>query len=968
MFNRLLANQSGLIHPVLPWKENWIKFAWFSRLSIRMQFFLLALVLAIPAAGMLAWFLSLTLQHTQQEAQANVQAQAKAIAANLSLMLYEQETLLSRLAERPSFKSMDVRGMRVLVNELTDIHPELYSVGVHDTTGRAIYSNQLDTGSLPSWLKQGINREQFAAGDAYLEPANARWTSMLTAPIRNDAGTVHGIINLSLDLLTLNERIFHGIAPNAMIAVLDRDKKILLRSSESASYIGKTALTSAERKKFIHTEGFFYAKGLDGVQRLYSFVTIPGVEWQVFAGLPEEDVFANYRHTLKSMLGLGLGLLLLTLFLAWRIGLAVVKPIADLSATATSVATGANAARASIAGPIEVAAVAQQFNRMLDARDRSDAALRLSEENLEITLQSIGEAVIATDAAGLVTRMNSAAERLTGWCFADAIGQPLHQVFHVINAQTRERCINPVQVVMEQGDVVGLTSHAALITRDGRECNIFDRTSLIRGVDGKIVGVVLVFSDVTESYRAQETLASTVVLLDRIGEMARIGGWGLDVPTMSPTWTLQTCRIHDIDPPVTPTFEQSIQYFAYEARPIIRHVIQDAIQNATPWDLELPLITAKGRHIWARVQGAAVVENGKVVRLVGAFQDITQHKLAEDGLRESEAQSQALINAIPDIIFTNRRNGEFLAVHAKKPSILLTQTETFLHRKIDEILPKPIADLFMKGFADALNSNSMRELNYTFTTDEGVRHYEARVVPLIEDTVISIIRDVTAQKQAELGLQASLHEKVGLLNEVHHRVKNNLQVITSLLRLESGRSAQSEIKSVLSDMQGRVRSMALLHESLYRSGIFASVDLGAYLQQLANQSFRTLAPKSDAIRLELDLASVNVEMDQATPCGLLVNELISNCFKHGFPDGRGGDVRLELSRVADGPQVQLRVSDSGVGLPGDFESKLDKSLGLQLVYDLTRQLRATLEIQKVSRCAFTITFTPEEPKAFTQST
>ena len=193
-------------------------------------------------------------------------------------------------------------------------------------------------------------------------------------------------------------------------------------------------------------------------------------------------------------------------------------------------------------------------------------------------------------------------------------------------------------------------------------------------------------------------------------------------------------------------------------------------------------------------------------------------------------------------------------------------------------------------------------------------------------------------------------------------MKNNLQVITSLLRLEARRSAQPDTQSVLVEMQGRIMAMALLHESLYTSGRFAAVDLGAYLAQLTTQLFRVLVAESDAVQLHLDLASVHVEMDQAMPCGLLVNELVSNCVKHGFPVGRKVRSPGRAALVDGGRQVRLRVSDTGVGLPEDFDAKRASSLGLQLVSDLAGQLGGALDIGPGPAAVFTVTFPVAEPK------
>jgi two-component sensor histidine kinase len=222
------------------------------------------------------------------------------------------------------------------------------------------------------------------------------------------------------------------------------------------------------------------------------------------------------------------------------------------------------------------------------------------------------------------------------------------------------------------------------------------------------------------------------------------------------------------------------------------------------------------------------------------------------------------------------------------------------------------------------------------------------------------IRDITDRRRAEVALLASLHEKEALLKEVHHRVKNNLQVITSLLRLETSRAAEPSTKLVLRDMQGRIRSMALLHETLYRSGNFARVDLAGYLRQLATQLFRVQNTEPSRIHLTIDLAPAPVDIDQAIPCGLVVNELLTNSLKYAFADGRAGEVRLGLERNEDG-EIRLTVIDTGAGLPHDFEARRHRSLGLQLVSDLVRQLAGTLEIGPGPGASFTAVFRPHNP-------
>ncbi len=217
--------------------------------------------------------------------------------------------------------------------------------------------------------------------------------------------------------------------------------------------------------------------------------------------------------------------------------------------------------------------------------------------------------------------------------------------------------------------------------------------------------------------------------------------------------------------------------------------------------------------------------------------------------------------------------------------------------------------------------------------------------------------DVSDRRSHAQALELSLKDKEALLKEVHHRVKNNLQVVTSLLRMEGRRSTLTEIKDVLGDMQGRIRSMALLHGLLYQSGTYAVVNLGDYVKELAGQAFSSQVRNNGSVQLKFDIASVQVDMDQAMHCGLLVNELVSNCLKHGFPDGHTGVVTVRVQPAPDGKLWQLRVTDTGVGPPPDFKEKFSDSLGLQLITDLADQLEGALEMTSFPARGLEVTVT-----------
>jgi two-component sensor histidine kinase len=230
--------------------------------------------------------------------------------------------------------------------------------------------------------------------------------------------------------------------------------------------------------------------------------------------------------------------------------------------------------------------------------------------------------------------------------------------------------------------------------------------------------------------------------------------------------------------------------------------------------------------------------------------------------------------------------------------------------------------------------------------------------------MLGIAADITARKQAEDALQqaleqikSSLHEKEVLLKEIHHRVKNNMQVITSLLSLQSKTIVDKHALAVFQDSQNRVKSMALIHETLYQSKDLSRINFAEYLQKLVAHVSRSYRIRPDAVKINVKVDNVSLPIDTAVPCGLIINELASNSLKYAFPADTGGEVNISFGH-ADARYV-LRVSDTGVGLPADFDPERGKSLGMKLVRMLTGQLGGEMECRNGTGTTFEITF-PEE--------
>lgn len=205
---------------------------------------------------------------------------------------------------------------------------------------------------------------------------------------------------------------------------------------------------------------------------------------------------------------------------------------------------------------------------------------------------------------------------------------------------------------------------------------------------------------------------------------------------------------------------------------------------------------------------------------------------------------------------------------------------------------------------------------------------------------VSQIQDITVRKHMEEAVQASLREKELLLREVHHRVKNNMQVITSLLNLQSIEISDPATLRLFNDTEARVKSMALIHEKLYQSVDLARIDFNSYIENLMHFIFRSYGVDSENIQLETRLNRADLNLDEAIPCGLILNELASNALKHAFPSRRGGVVRVELDTRDSA--IHMSVADNGVGLPDNFSASPRNSLGMRLVAALSEQLHGTM--------------------------
>ncbi len=247
--------------------------------------------------------------------------------------------------------------------------------------------------------------------------------------------------------------------------------------------------------------------------------------------------------------------------------------------------------------------------------------------------------------------------------------------------------------------------------------------------------------------------------------------------------------------------------------------------------------------------------------------------------------------------------------------------------------------------------------NWYYILDRAIQWVDGRLVRM------EIATDITDRKRSENQIKDSLHEKEILLKEIHHRVKNNMQVISSLLNMQSGKLKGRPEAEVFNESRNRITAMALVHEKLYRSASLGNSDFNDYIKSLANSLFAFYGKSTSNISVKVHANGVFLGIDTAIPCGLIINELISNSLKYAFPNDRHGTIAISLKDTSAGNQwdYELLMSDDGIGLPEGMDIRKTDSLGLQLVTNLTEhQLQGTVELLRTGGAEFRINF--KEPK------
>jgi PAS domain S-box-containing protein len=368
--------------------------------------------------------------------------------------------------------------------------------------------------------------------------------------------------------------------------------------------------------------------------------------------------------------------------------------------------------------------------------------------------------------------------------------------------------------------------------------------------------------------------------------------------------------------------------------------------------------------------GLNPIETAQGTMVLSAIVDLSQRKRMEERFRR-------VVESAPNAMVMISAAGRIEMVNAQAEIVFGYARSEMLGKPVEMLVPERFrghhpglrrsffSDPKSRPMGEGRDLYGLRNDGSEFPVEIGLNPIETDEGPM----VLSAIVDISERKQREREIERALKEKDILLGEIHHRVKNNLHVIHSLLDLQSARISDPLVQSMLLDSQNRIKSMALIHQTLYQSKDFSGVDFATFLDSLIPTLISTYGADPSLIELSIAADDVTLPLSVAIPCGLLVNELISNALKHAFPNGRSGKIVVAVEATQDverhGERVALTVGDNGVGIPDDLDLAQTETLGLQLVSLLTDQLHGTLAIQRHDPTRFSISFpvTHEEKKS-----
>jgi PAS domain S-box-containing protein len=543
-------------------------------------------------------------------------------------------------------------------------------------------------------------------------------------------------------------------------------------------------------------------------------------------------------------------------------------------------------------------------------------------------IQTATDAIVSVGSDHRVVIWNDAAVNMFGYPASQMIGQPV-DVIHPTHIRPSRR--EELERFLRTGEpsLIGKTIEVVAVKKDGVALDAPDGTHC--------TGVI---RDITERMQADEAMRGSQQIIEGIINSIPVRVFWKDKNLVYLGCNTAFARDAGFADPKDIIGKDDYQMGWHAQAELYRNDDRQVIESRCPKLLVEELqTTPQGNTISLLTSKIPLRDSrGQISGVLGTYLDITERKKALDHI---EILSRFPAENPNPVMRVTSEGVLLYSNDASEPLLALWNIS------VGQVMPD--------DWCARIEGVSKSGQGTGIEVRSGELVFECILAPVAGACYVNLYgRDITERKQAEEALHASLKEKDVLLKEVHHRVKNNLQVISSLLSLQERVIDIPDARFVLRESQARVRSMALVHEKLYQSNDLAHVDFGDYLRHLVSFLLRTYQSNGRDITVEIEANSIRLGIEAAIPCGLIVNELVSNGLKHAFRDRERGTIRISMEKHDD--QFTLTVADDGVGFPQNIDVHNATTLGFELVENLTKQLDGTLDIASDGGTAFRLTF------------